>query len=233
MRVLLILSHSQLVQGRSWDDFFFFGKSHASKLGPKDWEVYWYTGYSLHVVQRGTGKFSNCCLYGHIDVCIYIYTHIRLDFDREACFFCWSSNSFCRIEVASHDSWYYYPCHNSQKLCCRCCRPRTNSQSYIRGMCSQNAKKTEQMNKKWCVFACELTNSEKTSKTKKFCALVSFWVRLWVHNYICSICSNSPWIESPSLGKINGGRKMIPSFQRRSLVSFSECMCMGQPIGFP
>lgn len=155
--------------------------------------------------------------------------HIRLDFWSGSVFFCWSSNSYCRIEVASHDSWYYYPCHNSQKLCCRCCRPQTIHSHTSVGCIVKMARKHNKWKKKtWCVFACELTNSDNFQKQKKIRALVSrrdifsglwwIWSSAVSAQYICSICINSPWNESPSLGKINGGRKMIPSFQRLSLL---------------
>ena len=87
MRVLLILSHSQLVQGRSWDHFFFFRELPCIQIGTERLGgIAGYTGYTFHVVQRGTGKFSNCCLY--IDVCVYIYIYTYgWIFDRETCFF--------------------------------------------------------------------------------------------------------------------------------------------------
>lgn len=146
------------------------------------------------------------------------------------CFFCWSSNSYYRIEVASHDSWYYYPCHNSQKLSCRFCRPQTDSQSYIIIYLGRVVKMPRKHNnwKTNDVFSLANWHSEKRSNTKKFRALVSrrdifsglwwIWSSAGSAQYICSICITPPWNESPSLGKINGGRKMIPSFQRRLLL---------------
>ena len=219
---------------------FFFGKSHASKLGPKDWEVYWYTGYTLHVVQRGTGKFSNCCLcmYTYIYICI---THTVGFFSiGKRVFFCWSSNSYYGIEVASHDSWYYYPCHNSQKLSCRCCRPQTIHSHTSVGCVVKMPRKHN--NCEWCVFACEVTNSEKIQKPKNsvpwsqeetfFQDFDESGVRLWVHNTFAAFALPSLKLI-PVVGEDQWREEDDSIFSKAFAVSFSECICMGQPIGFP